>query len=99
MRWWSLWLCSLAYGRLRLVKKRPPKVDNVLLVISAFGVEGRTNRLNRLNWKKHEVFYEADFLLNEGLGVTYPSQQPVMARRSEGPLANIIFRNEDGIRC
>ena len=55
--------------------------------------------LNRLNGKEHEVFYEADFLLNEGLSVTDACEQPVVAGGGEGALANVFFGDEEGAAC
>ena len=43
----------------------------------------------------HEVVDESDLFLHEGLGVTHAGQQAIVARRREGPLANLFLRHEE----
>ena len=51
--------------------------------------------LNGLNGEKHEVFDEADFLLDEGLSVTNACEQAVVPRCGEGALADVVLGNEE----
>ncbi len=51
--------------------------------------------LHRLHGQEGEVVDEADFFLHEGLAVADAGEQAVVARLSEGALANFFFGNKE----
>jgi hypothetical protein len=59
--------------------------------------------LDGLDWEEHEVFGEAYFFLDKGLGVADSGEEAVVARGGEGALADVFFRDEEAsalwLRC
>lgn len=50
--------------------------------------------LDGSNGQVHQVGYERDFLLDEGLGVAHTGKQTIVARRRKGALTNFGFGDE-----
>jgi hypothetical protein len=48
-----------------------------------------------LHWKKHDVINKADLFLDERFGVADAGEQAVVARSSEGALADLFFGDEE----
>ena len=57
-------------------------------------IRKRRNLLDGLDWEEHEVFDEAYFFLNEGLGVADTGKEAVVAGGGEGSFATVFFGDE-----